>query len=112
MHCRKGAEMSAMPPRSPSPSGLAGAVLAICRAIVAVLAQLVPRDRRADWEAEWHGELWELARHPHRIDDRHQSRLVVERLQRELHETDARSQQLIATGDEIEARRRELLVLE
>jgi hypothetical protein len=57
-------------------------------------------------------ELWELARHPHRIDDRHQSRLVVERLQRELHETDARSQQLIATGDEIEARRREFLVLE
>jgi hypothetical protein len=58
------------------------------------------------------GELSELARHPHRIDGDHQSRLVVERLQRELDETDARSQQLIVTGDEIEARRREFLVLE
>ncbi|HLM29489.1 MAG TPA: hypothetical protein VK360_06160 [Acidimicrobiales bacterium] len=58
------------------------------------------------------GELSELARHRHRIDGGHQARLVVERLQRELDETDARSQQLIVTGDEIEARRREFLVLE
>ena len=58
------------------------------------------------------GELSELARRPHRIDGDHQSRLVVERLQRGLDVTDARSQQLIVTGDEIEARRREFLVLE
>jgi len=58
------------------------------------------------------GELSALARHLHGIDGSHESRLVVERLQRELDETDARSQQLIATGDEIEARRREFLVLE
>src|SRR3954453_16452947 len=55
------------------------------------------------------GELWELARHPGRMDDNHQSRLVAERLQREFCETDARSHRLIVTGDEIEARRRELL---
>src|SRR3954471_9264728 len=58
------------------------------------------------------GELRELARHPRRVDDGHQSRLVLERLRRELDETDARSQQLIATGGEIEARRRELLVVD
>jgi len=57
-------------------------------------------------------ELWDLARHPHRIDDAHQSRLVVERLQRQLDETDARSQQLTAMSDKIEARRRELVALE
>jgi hypothetical protein len=55
------------------------------------------------------GELWEYARHPRPTDDDHQSRLVAERLQREFDETDARSQQLIATSNEIEARRRELL---
>ena len=55
------------------------------------------------------GELWELTRHPRHVDDDDQSRVVTERLQRELNETDARSQHLIATGDEIEARRCELL---
>jgi hypothetical protein len=55
------------------------------------------------------GELWELARHPRHVDADDHSRLVAERLQREFDETDARSQHLIATGDEIEARRRALL---
>jgi hypothetical protein len=55
------------------------------------------------------GELGELARHPRHVDDDDQSRLSTERLQREFDETDARSQHLIATGDQIEARRRELL---
>jgi hypothetical protein len=55
------------------------------------------------------GELSELARNPRQVDNDDQVRLVAGRLQREFEETDARSQQLIATGDEIEARRRELL---
>jgi hypothetical protein len=54
-------------------------------------------------------ELWELARHPRRQRNSHQSRLVAQRLRREFDSTGARTQQLIATGDEIEARRRELL---
>jgi hypothetical protein len=58
------------------------------------------------------GALWELARHSRHIDDDDQSRVVAERLQREFDETNARSQHLIATGDEIEARRRELLGIE
>ncbi len=57
------------------------------------------------------GELREFARHPRRMDD-HQSRLVAERLQREFDETVARRHQLIATGDAIEAQRRELLDIE
>ena len=52
------------------------------------------------------GELFELARHGHNADDDDRSRLVAERLQRESDETDARSRRLIATGNEIEARRR------
>lgn len=55
------------------------------------------------------GELWKLAQHPRHVDPDDQSRLVAERLQREFDETDARSRHLIATGDEIEARRRALL---
>ncbi len=55
------------------------------------------------------GELSELARQPRDVDDDYRCRLVAERLQREFDETGARSHQLIATGDEIEARRRELL---
>ncbi len=58
------------------------------------------------------GELWELARHPGHVDTDDESRRVGERLQREFDETGARSQQLIATGDEIELRRRELLGVE
>ena len=55
------------------------------------------------------GELGELARNPRRIVGEGHSGLVAERLRREFEETGARSQQLIALGDEIEARRRELL---
>jgi hypothetical protein len=58
------------------------------------------------------GELGELARHPRRRNDSHQSRLIAARLRREFDETDARSRQLLAAGDEIEARRRELLDIE
>ena len=65
--------MSGVPPRSPASSRFGDAVLAACRAIVAVLAQLVPRDRRADWEAEWHGELWELVRRAERVPQRYGS---------------------------------------
>ena len=55
------------------------------------------------------GELSELARHCINGDNDDRSRLVAEQLRRESDETDARSQRLIATGNEIEARRRELL---
>ena len=54
-------------------------------------------------------ELSKLVQHARDSDDDHHSHLVAARLQREFDETGARSHQLIATSDEIEARRRELL---
>ncbi|HUQ83391.1 MAG TPA: ABC transporter permease, partial [Gemmatimonadaceae bacterium] len=54
-----------------TPSPRTSRALALCRAIVAILAGLVPRDRRADWRAEWDGELWELARRAERVPVRY-----------------------------------------